>query len=93
MPHQLNTFEDAISELYAHVKILDLDASEYDWRLSLWVLSKLPSADRITPRHITPEDRQSRIRAINIRASIPFPSVKALVAKPTKLQALFSDSA
>ena len=75
--------------MYAHVKKLHLDASKYDWRLSLWVLSKLPSADRRTPGHITPEDRQSRIKAINIRASIPFPSVKALVAKPTTPSFIF----
>ena len=57
------------------------------------VLERLPSADRKTPGHITPEDRHSRTRAINFRAAIPLPSVKDLVARNSKLQAMFSDSA
>ena len=93
MTNQLNTLTDVIMGLYTLVKKIHLNASKYDWRLSSWVLSKLPSADRKTPGHITPEDRQSRIRAINTRASIPFFSGKALVVRPAKLLALFSDSA
>ena len=93
LPGQLDSLRSTIMELYNHVKEMRLNATKYDWRLSPWVLSKLPSAGQRTPGHITPEDRQNRIRAINARAAIPFLSVKTLVSRPTKLQALFSDSA
>ena len=58
-------------------KKFHLNATKNDWRLSSWVLSKLPSADQRTPGHITPEERR-RI-AINARADIPFLSVKTFV--------------
>ena len=80
-------------ELYEHVSELHVRALKIDMCLSLLVLERLPSADRKPPGHITPEDRHSRTRAINARAAIPFPSIKDLVAKNSKLQAMFSDSA
>ena len=59
---------------------------KYDGLLALWVLNRIPSAGQRIPGHITPEDRQSRIHAINARAAVPLQSVKALVSKPSKLQ-------
>lgn len=91
MPGQLITVRDKIMEMYIHVKELHLNATKYDWRLSCWVLSKLPSADRKKTGHITPEYRQNRTRAINMSAAIPFLSVETLVGRHSKLQALFSD--
>ena len=82
-----------IMELYEHVSKMHLRALKIDWCLFTLVLERLPSADRKTPGYITPEDRHSRTRAINFRAAIPFPSVKDLVARNSKLQAMFSDAA
>ena len=93
MAGQANSFKSEIVELYKHVRELHVRALKIDRSLSLLVLGRLPSADRRTPGHIIPEDRQSRTRVINFRAAIPFPSVKDLVTRNSKLQALFSDSA
>jgi len=59
--------------------------------MSLYVLERIPSADQKIPGFITPEDRHLRNTAINSRAAVPLPSIKALIGKPKKLQALFSD--
>ena len=93
MPSPTNSFKNVIMELYEHVSELYLRALKIDWCLSMLVLERIPSADCKTPGYITPEDRHSRTRAINFRAAIPFPSVKDLVARNSKIQAMFSDSA
>ena len=49
--------------------------------------------DERIPGFITPEDRRLRSIAINVRAAVPLPSVKALIGKPRKLQAMLSDFA
>jgi hypothetical protein len=74
------------------VRTLHNQALRIDRDASLDVLHKLPSADRKTPGHITPEDRYNRTRAIDLRAAKPFPTVKKLITTNHKLQALFSDS-
>ena len=93
MPSSTNSFQDEIKEQYEHVRILHSKALRIDREASLDVLHKLPSADRKTPGHITPEDRYNRTRAIDLRAAKPFPTVKRLIATNHKLQAMFSDSA
>ena len=59
--------------------------------MSLFVLERIPSADQKIPGFITPEDRRLRTIAINSRAAVPLLSIKYLVGKPRKLQAMFSD--
>ena len=93
MPSPANSFQNKIKELYEHVRVLHTQALRIDRDASLDVLHKLPSADRKTPGHITPDDRYNRIRAINLRAAKPFPTVKKLITTNHKLQAMFSDSA
>ena len=68
-------------------------AASYDRSLSLYVLDKIPSADEKIPGFITTEERRLRTIAINSRAADPFLSVKALIGRPRKLQAMFSDFA
>ena len=93
MPGSINSFKNVIMELSEHVSEMHLRTLKIDYNLSKLVLEKLPSADRKTPGYITPEDRHSRMRAINFRAGTAFPTVKELVAKNSKLQAMFSDAA
>jgi hypothetical protein len=93
MPGQTNSFRNVITELYEHVKGLHIRALSIDYELSKLVLERLPSADRKTPGHITPEDRHNRMRAIEVRAGTAFPTVSELTAKNSKLQAMFSDAA
>ena len=57
-----------IQIMYEHVKDLHIRALSIDYELSKLVLERLPSADRKTPGHITPEDRHNRMRAIDVRA-------------------------
>ena len=57
MPGSTNSFRNVITELYEHVKDLHLRALKTDYELSKLVLERLPSADRKTPGHITPEER------------------------------------
>ncbi len=93
MPDQTNSFKNVIMEGYEHVRELHIQALKIDYDLSMLVLEKLPSADRKTPGHITPEDRYNRMRAIEVRAGTAFPTVSELVTKSFKLQAMFSDAA
>ena len=86
MPGLQISLRSTILELYNHVKVLYLNANKYDWRLSSWVLSKLPSADQKNSGHITPKDRLSRICAINARAVTHFSSDSA--SKMTKSELL-----
>ena len=75
MPDPTNSFKNVIMELYEHVREMHLKALRIDYFLSKLVLERLPSADRKTPGYITPEDRHSRIRAINVRAGTAFLSL------------------
>ena len=88
-----NSFSATIDPLYDYMISLHKTATSYDRSMSLFVLERIPSADRKTPGFITPEDRRLRTIAVNSRAAIPLPSVKELIGKPKKLQALFSDFA
>jgi hypothetical protein len=93
MPDQTNSFKNVIIEGYEHVRKLHTEALKIDHDLSMQVLQRLPSADRKTPGCITPEDRYKRMCAIQTRAGTAFPKVSELVAKNSKLQAMFSDAA
>ena len=88
-----NSFLTLIDPLYNHMTDLHETATKYDRSMSLYVLERIPSADRKTPGFITPEDRRLRSIAVNSRAAVPLPSIKDLVGKPRKLQAMFSDFA
>ena len=79
-----NSFSAHIVPLYNIMQQLHDDAASYDRSLSLYVLEKIPG-------FITPEDRRLRAIAINSRAADPLLSIKALVGRPRKLQAIFSD--
>ena len=86
-----NSFSAHIVPLYNTMQQLHDDAASYDRSTSLYVLEKIPSADQKIPGFITPEDRRLRSIAINSRAADPLLSIKALVGRPRKLQAMFSD--
>ena len=88
-----NSFSTLIDPLYNYMTALYETATSYDRSMSLYVLERIPSADRKTPGFITPEDRRLRSIAVNSRAAVPLPSIKALTGKPRKLQAMFSDFA
>ena len=88
-----NAFSAIIQPLYDIIQQLHDRAASYDRSLSLYVLNKIPSADEKIPGFITPEDRRLRTIAINSRAADPLLSVKALIGRPRKLQAMFSDFA
>ena len=88
-----NAFLDIILPLYAIIQLLHDGATSYDRSLSLYVLDRIPSADERIPGFITPEERRLRTIAINSRAADPLLSIKALIGRPRKLQALFSDLA
>ena len=83
-----------IQPLYDIIQQLHDCAASYDRSLSLYVLDKFPSADERIPGFITPEERRLRtIAIINSRAADPLLSIKALIGRPRKLQAMFSDFA
>jgi hypothetical protein len=88
-----NSFLDITMPLYAIIQQLHDSATSYDRSLSLYVLDKIPSADERIPGFITPEERRLRTIAINSRAADPLLSIKALIGRPRKLQAMFSDFA
>ena len=89
-PSYSNTFCVCLAPLYAHISYFHDRASSYDRSLSLLVLDKIPSSDQKNPGFITPEDRRLRTIAIYTRAADPFLSVRSLVGRPKKLQAMFS---
>ena len=86
-----NLFSALLEPLYNSMVDLHKTATSYDRSMSLLVLKRIPSADQKVPGFITPEDRRLRSIAINSRAAVPLLSIKALVGKPKKLQAMFSD--
>jgi len=88
-----NAFSAIIQPLYDIIQQLHDCAASYDRSLSLYVLDKIPSADEKIPGFITPEERRLRTIAINSRAADPLLSVKALISRPRKLQAMLSDFA
>ena len=90
-PSDFNTSSACLAPLYTHISQLHDRAFSYD--RSLLVLDRIPSSDEKIPGFITPEERCQRSVAINARAAVSPLSVKSLVGRPRKLQAMFSESA
>ena len=67
---QQNSLGGTIMDLYNHAKELHSNATKYDWRLSSWVLSKLPSVDQRTPGHITPTGKAEFVQSMQELLSI-----------------------